>query len=341
VRLDAVISPYHLTTREAPALAALLLCESAATYMPVPFAGASPASLERAVERVPGYRLLMDSWGWAEALWRGGVISSEFEGDDPGAYIRGACERLLSDRDLSPLRALMREELLISEEAYLNAVSHDLLRAGPDPGVSVPVVSGLDEFALAHNLVSIRPQPVSLAQKAEHALATRVVTVGVPVIVQAEGESLMQVRELLEQPLERLRHAIAAVIETELDGGEGNEQSEASGQLTEAAHAFTGAFVADRESIAHIPDEDEPRLIESHVALTIATLPRDAALAASLAAHASLSRPRERQDPRALCGEERMAVLFVKPLGSRGASVGTPRRGTSRARAETRTQHGE
>jgi hypothetical protein len=337
VRLDAVISPYHLTTREAPAIAAMLLCESAVTYMPVPFGGASPSALERAVERVPGYRMLMDSWAWAEALWRGGVISSEYEGDDPGAYIRGACERLLTEPNLAPLRALMREELLISEEAYLNAVSHDLLRAGPDPGVSVPVVAGLDEFALAHDLVSIRPEPVSLAQKAERSLATKIATVAAPVLVQGEGESLMQVRELLEAPLEGVRGAIGRVVRAGL-GGDEQQIAEATGGLTEAMSEFSGAFAAERESIAHIPEEDEARLIESQVALTIATLPRDAALAASVAAHASLSKPREPTDPRELCGPERIAVLFVKPLGSsavRSGARGGRRGASSSARSRT------
>ncbi|MCA9287425.1 MAG: hypothetical protein KDA05_02505 [Phycisphaerales bacterium] len=47
--MDIVVSPYHLTTREAPAMAALQLADRAITMMPTPFAGTAKRDVEGAV----------------------------------------------------------------------------------------------------------------------------------------------------------------------------------------------------------------------------------------------------------------------------------------------------
>ena len=51
--LVAVVSPYHLTTREAPALAALLFADRVVTIRPTPLGGESRSEVCRAMDLAP------------------------------------------------------------------------------------------------------------------------------------------------------------------------------------------------------------------------------------------------------------------------------------------------
>ena len=166
--LEAVVSPYHLTTREAPAMVASLVCDSAVTFLPSSLSSSAGLDLESfadALAHTPRYRALLDSWAWCSPLWDAGVLAQVRDGCDPGDDVVSACERLMADAELRSLRSLAQRELFDSVERFLDLVSRDILRAGSNPGVSIPVSHGLDEFACAQGLVVIRPEPTSLIQR--------------------------------------------------------------------------------------------------------------------------------------------------------------------------------
>lgn len=74
--MNVVVSPYHLTTREAPAMASLLLAERVVTLLPASLESDSVHAAKRAAERSPWYTRFMETWGWTAPLWDEGVISS-------------------------------------------------------------------------------------------------------------------------------------------------------------------------------------------------------------------------------------------------------------------------
>lgn len=286
--MDIAVSPYHLTTREPAAMAALLLGDHVITMIPTPFSGAGPDSLGRAVDRVPAYLDMMNSWGWCRELWMRGVVRAEVDGEDAVDDVRTSCRRISGEADLAPLRAFMHDDLFSDEEAYLRAVSRDILRGGPDPAVCVPVSAGLDRFAARHGLIVARSEPVSVAQRAEDDFAIRLGAVAVPMMLQAGGDALERARDILQGPLDSLRDAIDAVAHGDSDqpGGE----SEHRVALRDAAKTYADEFTRRRD---HLRGEDhETQIIEGLVSLTFVRMPSDAVIRASLsAARAMLRRP--------------------------------------------------
>lgn len=291
--VDVFVSPYHLTTREPPAVASLLLADRVVTLMPAPFDagnGRSPGreAVERAVERSPKYLRFMQSWQWTMPLWEAGVVVSAMQGQDAAEDAAAVCRRVERDDRYRTLRPLMRPELFQNEDAYLDAVAADLLKGGPDPGVSVPLAAGIDRFAVRHGLMVARSEPCSLAQRAEVRMGQRVFALALPVLLQAGGHRIMEARRLLERELNDLRAAIdtsaeeAAASEGGCDPGASNALI---GPIFEAARAYVDAYNANREAIAAFEeDEDEPRMVEGLVAVTAMTLPADAVLRSSVAA---------------------------------------------------------
>src|SRR5690606_6056421 len=163
--MRAVVSPYHLTTREPPAMAALLLASSVVTLLPAP-AGGREAALAEA-EHSPAYMSFVKSWRWSEALWRAGIVSSTVSGDGgPGPDVAEAWRMIQEDPACASARALMRRDLYDSEGEYLRAMAIDVLRAGPNPAVSAPVALGLDRYAARHGMMVMRPDPASVVQRA-------------------------------------------------------------------------------------------------------------------------------------------------------------------------------
>lgn len=274
--MRVAVSPYHLTTREPAALVPLLLAESVVTLLPAPESGRGRDDVQRAAASVPSYLRFMESWSWSMPLWRDGVIAPALDGRDATEDVREAHQRIDRESPLSPLRGLMRPELFESQDTYLEAVSRDVLRAGPDPGITVPVTAGLDAFAARHGALVARAEPTSIVQRAEAGLGKRVLSVALPVLAEASAERLLVARELLADALVPLRNAFGAVVERGRDE---------AGEVAMAAREYAIAFDESRDDILDSADDDEDlRAVQGTAAITILALPPDAALNASLSA---------------------------------------------------------
>lgn len=325
------LSPYHLTTREPAAMAMLLLAEHAVTLMPAPFGGRVGASVSRAAvddaaRATPVYLSFMESWQWAMPLFREGVVGSVFAGEDAADDARAACGRVVTDAGLSPLRRFMRPELFEDDRAYLSAVARDVLRAGPDPAVSVPLLAGLDSFAARHGLAVARSHAVSVAQRAEQRMGRRLAAFVVPVLTQASGERVLLGRALLEEPLSALREAAARALRPIAAGDGGVDESALPG-LKSAAAAYAAAFEAHRADLTAPPgryDADEVRVVAEEVSVSLLALPVDAVLRSSLAAAWAVDGPGRGGGRVAARGEATPAwregecvAAVVKRLGAR------------------------
>lgn len=236
----------------------------------------------------------MMSWQWSVPLWQAGVICSQIEGDEQGlpSDVRAAFEQIAADDRYASLRTLMKPDVFDADDVYLEAVARDLLKGGPDPGITVPVAAGLDRFALRHRAAVARSAPTSVVQKAEEQLGDRLFTIVIPILLQASADRLLEARELLEPQLVALREAIDAhfMPTTAHNGAARNgSASHAPSGLTEAAAAYTRAFEEHREDLLAPDEDDDARIIESAAAITALSLPADAVLTSSLAALRTLS----------------------------------------------------
>lgn len=284
-----VISPYHLTTREIPAMAALLLADQAVTMIPAPLAEFGPADLHRAVEGSPRYLKFMESWAWTLPLWRAGVLASAFNGQDATADVHHAWSLIDNDDDFAPLRPLMRRTLFDDDREYMDALAGDLLKGGPDPGISVPMAAGLDRFASRHKFLVARAEAFSIAQKAEARMGEKAFALAVPVLARGSAGRLLLAREVLATPLRSLRDALDSAAESALSAKGGTPDRRGGDALQHAAGAYANAFDQHRAELT-APDEEE-RAVEGFVALTALLLPGDAVLHASLAAVKTLGIP--------------------------------------------------
>ncbi len=180
-----------------------------------------------------------------------------------------------------------------------------MLKAGPDPGVSVPIAAGLDSFAAGRGLVVARSSALSVAQKAESRLGRVVFRVAVPALLQASAERVMLVRALLDGPREDLALAVSR----------GFEDGDATG-VRDAADAYARAFETERADICSPPgrDEmDEVRLIVGETALVGMELPAAAVLRSSMMALG----PAGAGATGGVSAEtgDRVRALVVRPLG--------------------------
>lgn len=280
------LSPYHLTTREPPAMAALLLADQVVTLLPAPFEAGDSAGAQRAARRSPRYSELMKTWSWSVALWRRGVLVSQLEGDDATEDMREMARRITSDERFLALRPLMKGKLFDSEHDYLDTIGADLLKGGPDPGITVPLAAGLDRFAARHRIFVARAAPTSVAQKAESKLARNVFAIALPVLLQASAERLLFAREILEVELAGLRRAIDGVARAS-----GEEMQDASESLMEAVGAYAQAFDQEMAQLTE-PDDEDVRVIVGPAVVTGVAMPSDAVLRSSLDAVMVMARRR-------------------------------------------------
>lgn len=281
-----VVSPYHLTTREAPALAALLLADEVVTLLPMGDAGGKAVARDVA-DRSASYRELVRSWAWTEELWHSGLLRGGVEDKTAVPDVRSAACEITDDEWLSSLRPLMHDRLFEDERAYLNALASDILKGGPDPGITVPVAAGLDRFGARHGAFVSRSHPVSLAQKAEFGLLEDRVSIILPVLLQADAERLSIAREVLRAPLGHLRAALERC-----EAARGGASGIRADDLQAAAAAYSLAFGNSSAQLAKGCEQDEVRMVVGDVALTCGTLPADAVLRSSLRALTAVSRTR-------------------------------------------------
>jgi hypothetical protein len=284
--LVIAVSPYHLATREPAAMAALVLATRVVTLLPHPHAGVSRQAVFAAIEHSPRYLRLLESWRWSSPLWRAGVVSAEIGGEPAGSDLDQVYHDIRADHALADLRPLTREaEVLRSDNAarFLDHMSADLLKGGPDPGYSIPLNAALERFSARHRLILARGAVSSMAQRAEARLGSKVFSLGLPMLVRAGAERLLALREDLEDVLRPLRRAIADLLSDE-------PPAAAADRLTAAAAAYTREFAAWADAgFASGDDESGKRVVAGYIGLTAMLMPPDAVLRSSGAAMRSLA----------------------------------------------------
>ena len=328
----AAVSPYHLTTREPPAMAALLLAERAVTFMPSP--RGTREDIEHAATQSPEYLRFIETWAWSMPLWQQGVITSALDdGDDAMGDMLTAWRLLGDDHRYAPLRPLARTGLFETQGEFLDAISRDLLRGGPDPGISLPLAAGIDRFAVRRGLVVMRSAPTSIAQKAEQHLGKRAFAVSLPILLQASAERLIEVRGLLADELECWAQAVNAIAESFGTPGDPDPALSPDPALVRdvelAARALAHAFEHHRPFITS-GGRDEVHVIDRVATITGIVLPVDAVLRSGVSAMRSISNRRPNGAPTTVAvqtlpvvadtlGSSRVLSLVVKPLGARRA----------------------
>jgi len=310
-QLGVALSPYHLATREMPAMAALLLADRVVTMLPLPPGEHTHARAH--AERSPAYAGVMEAWAWSAPLWEEGVLGARMHDDDAGRDLRHVLDLLGTRDELAELRPFLEGRAGgLDPSRWLEGVARDLVRGGPDPGWCVPLAAAMDRFAARHGLATARATPTSIAQRVEERLARRVFAFAAPVLAQAPGERLVEARRTLHAPLGALRARMSEFFAASISGDRLSGQDAA---LRLAADAYTAAFEDVRDELTRIPDdEDDPRVLDAMVSVTGVLLPSDAAVRSSLAA---LRRARGRDAPPASNGHtpEWTASLIVRRVG--------------------------
>ncbi len=288
----------------------MLLADQVVTMLPAPLEGKEWSNVRGAAVRVPRYLEFMQSWQWTVPLWKEKVIVSGIEGHEAVSELRAVCERIDRDPNLAPLRLLMKPDLFEDHERYLDSLARDLLKAGPDPGITVPVAAGLDAFAsrLGEGAFVARSEPVSVVQKAEAALGKQAFATAVPVLLQADAERILEARELLGEELAALRAAFDGVAAAARKGTGGGRDGEAlKAQLVAPAKAYADAFEAHRDVLLSSDPNDEVRIIEGTVMLSAMLFPAECVFESSMRAMKTMG-------PMRLGGSTEEAKLNGTPL---------------------------
>ncbi len=276
--MDIVVSPYHLTTREPPAMAWLLLASRVFTLAPGPRRERNTAAAIDIASRAPTYAAMMHAWEWSMPLWRDGVLQSSLDHDDATADVHAVNQRIAHDPAYLCLRTLMRAELLDDDTRYLEALARDLLKGGPDPALSLPLVAAIDRFASRHSMPVARAHPVSVAQRAELGLGEPGPALALPVLIQATALRIIHARQVLAEPLAVLRDALAHAV-----------SNPGTTTLRDAAGAYHIAFESRLHDVLEGAKDDEVRAVPGVVVMTPMTLPPNAVLASSVVAVETLA----------------------------------------------------
>lgn len=298
--MNVLVSPYHMTTREPAAMASLTLAERVVTALPTPGGVPTREAVTTAARRVTVYADLMHLWEWATPLFDAGVCGTAFEGEDPLSELAGVTRTIEGDDRFAELRPFMRAVLEEAGDDLLRAICRDVIRAGPDPAILVPLTAGLDRFAHRFDLVAARSAVRSRAERYESSLASPVLRFALPVILQGPAERVIECRMRLADELDALR----AAIEFQDDAG-----------TRAAAEAFGVGIERERAELTRMEDPVEPRVVIGLVSVALAELPVDAVLTASALAAASVL-GRE-QPARAGLADDAVRVLQIAPIGGR------------------------
>lgn len=295
-----LVSPYHMTTREPAAMASLTLASSVVTALPTPAESTTREAVTSAARRIPIYAELMRQWEWAMPLFDAGVCATAFEGEDPLGELLEVSRAIEEDDRYAGLRPFMRTALEDRSDDMLRAICRDVIRAGPDPAISVPVTAGLDRFAQRFGLVAARSAERSQAQRYESKLASPVLRFALPVILQGPADRVIECRLRLADELELLRAAAEA----------GDEPAART-----AADAFAAGIERERTELTRTEDPDDPRVVIGLVSVSLADQPVDAVLTASAFAAAS-ALGHERPEIRAHASAA-LRVAQIAPIGGR------------------------
>lgn len=285
--LDLALSPYHLATREAPAMLALMLGDRVVTLMPRPTRGQSREGVRETIEAAPRYLRLMESWRWSAPLWRSGVISSAYQGEDASCELEGVYAEIDSSAALTSLRPLVRsaaKRAAESPDQSLDLIAADVLKGGPDPGINIPITAAIDRFAVRHDCCVVRGGVASIAQRAESRLGRRAFAVALPILLRAGGGRLERLRTDLSPALADLRSAILRCVQASLSPDADAAMLQAACRVQDAAVAFAAAFSAWAPLGATGDDENSERVVAGYVSVAGMVMPADAALRSSRAA---------------------------------------------------------
>jgi len=333
--LTIAISPYHLATREVPALCSLLLADQAVTLMPTPASGSSTDDLDAAVKQSPRFLRFMERIRWSVPLWRAGILSGDYSSENIVDGLGAVYSRVMEGEDLGPLRRIFTGIASATEHELLDKISGDLLKGGPDPAVNIPINACVDEFASRHSILVARAAPTSLAQRAESYLYERRFAFAMPVLTQASGRRLLELRDHLRPTLATLRAAILSAVADEagvavVTRAESNgrqERTAAAPSVTDAARRLSLDFESARGDLLSGDDDEGTRIMHAYASVTAVRVPSDAVLRSSLLAlrSASLAKPIMAgaspkgseipdQDP---ARAERVTVLVMKLMNMR------------------------
>jgi hypothetical protein len=343
------VSPYHLATRDGAAVAALVLAERVVTTLPVPAAGPSRESVRLAMRSSPRFGRLLEAWRWSVPLWEAGVVGSLEAGEDAAVDARACGRRLVTEAAWHALLGFAHPEFFedLSDLASparsgraLDLLCADLVRGGPDPGIALPMLAGLDALARRHRMVAVRAGGAparkglagpSAAQRAEALLGAPALTVALPVALAAGAEEILEVREALQGDLAGLRGAMAAAFAA-MEAGQGAAALRNHGaELRSRAAALTAA-------VARLALAGGTARAYSLVRLTGCLLPADSAfMSAAAAAVASGAQPAKRNGtggaPATGTVQGPLRAWFVEPIAGVAPFEGAERGGTGVASA--------
>jgi hypothetical protein len=315
--LGLALSPYHLATREAPAMAALILADHVVTLMPHPAEGATRDTVRAAVKESPHYLRLMESWRWSSPLWTAGLITSGLDGDEASEELPGVYQSIAEEDSLVSLRPLTRGAEQRAAESAAKSLDHmaaDFLRGGPDPGINIPVSAALDRFALRHGLCVMRSGSASIAQRAEARMGTRLFSVAVPILLRAGGGRIQILRFDLHAELSALREAIRCVLDAfATSGATAAEVAACVDTLHAASETYSAAFTKWAPTGAGGDDENAQRVTAGYVSLTGMSVPADAVLRSSRAAIRAIVPGGRGYGVEPPC-EERLVALVVREM---------------------------
>lgn len=277
--LHLMVSPYSLCSRDAAAMAAMLLAGRALTYLP---RSPEPAGVSRqAALGSPGFRRVLAAVSWATPLIDAGVLATSIEGEDASNDFAAARSRIHDEPGLAPLRRFVETRTSGDPVLAVERLARDLTRSGPDPSISVPLAAALDAFAERHAYAVLRVDGPSLAQRAERAREVELFACSLPVLVQASTERVLETRRRLEPELGPLRAAMESCVDGLAD----------ESYVREAASGYAASY--DRER-AHIErpeeDPDDPQTRSAEVVLTGVAHTADHALSCSALAARRVSR---------------------------------------------------
>ncbi len=280
-----LISPYSLCSRDAAAMAGMLLADPALTFLPRSLEPAA-ASRERAISSA-GFRRVIEAVAWATPLVEAGVLVTGVEGEDASEDFAAARRLVAEDPGFAPLRRFVEPGPEPDPDLAIERLARDLTRDGPDPSISVPLAGALDAFAARHGYAVLRVDGPSLAQRAERSRERRLFACSVPVLVQATPERVLETRRRLEQELMELRAACEACLD-----GLGDEAG-----VRHAAAVYAEAYDDQRGHIERgETDPDDPLVRSAEVVLTGVAHERDHAMACSLVAASRVTRRAPRPD---------------------------------------------
>lgn len=283
-----MLSPYHLTTREPPAMAALCIADEVVTFLPTLAERTDRDEAERAARDEPAYLDMIESWQWSMPLWESGLLSMGDAVASPDAQIRRVGSQIRADERFAALRPLMPASAL-DEDRVMRNVARDVLRGGPDPAVSVPVAAGLDRFAVQRNGYAMRSAATSVAQRAESRMTDKLFAFAVPVLLQASAGRIARLRELMEEP----RVALATAMDEAAHAVACGEPVAPSPSWRPLGEHWSACFEQYRVELTEpCDDEDGLHVIEGMLSIEGVSLPMDAVLRSSVAALRAVSHPR-------------------------------------------------